>query len=46
MEVMLFAIITAICLVFASFGDLRERMLYTAPIIVIHVMWGVYLYTG
>ena len=46
MEVMLFAIITAICLVFASFGDLRERMVYTAPIIVIHVMWGAYLWTS
>ena len=46
MEVMLFAIITAICLVFASFGDLRERMLYTAPIIAIHIMWGVYLWTS
>lgn len=46
MEVMLFAIITAICLVFASFGDLRERIVYTAPIIAIHIMWGVYLWTS
>ena len=46
MEILLFAIVTAICLVFPSFGDLRERMLYTAPIIVIHVMWGAYLWTS
>ena len=44
MEILLFAIVTAICLVFASFGDLRERMVYTAPIIAIHIMWGVYLW--
>ena len=46
MEILLFAIVTAICLVFASFGDLRERMVYTAPIIAIHIMWGVYLWTS
>ena len=46
MEVMLFAIVTAICLVLASFEDLRERMVYTAPIIAIHIMWGVYLWTS
>lgn len=46
MEVMLFVIATVICLVFASFGDLRERMVYTAPIIAIHIMWGVYLWTS
>ena len=46
MEVMLFVIATLICLVFASFGDLRERMVYTAPIIAIHIMWCVYLWTS
>lgn len=46
MEVMLFVIATVICLVFASFGDLRERMVYTAPIIALHIMWGVYLWTS
>ena len=46
MEILLFAIVTAICLVLASFEDLRERMVYTAPIIAIHIMWGVYLWTS
>lgn len=44
MEITLFVIATIICLAFASFGDLRERMIYTAPIISIHVMWAVYLW--
>lgn len=46
MEITLFVIATVICLVFTGFGDLRERMVYTAPIIAIHILWGVYLWTS
>ena len=44
MEITLFVIATIICLAFAGFGDSRERMIYTAPIIAIHVMWAMYLW--
>jgi len=46
MEITIFVIITVICLAFTSFGDLRDRMIYTAPIIALHVLWALYLWSS
>ena len=46
MEITIFVIATVICLAFTSFGDLRDRMIYTAPIIALHVLWALYIWAG